>query len=266
MSKYYMYADDDSAMPVTEMQFNGVTVLMNSYNEKEVLFRRAVESVFQANPCQLILSTVKGDKCMEWITDYLEYPIRIVENDKPGIFEQLNAMLPHIRGKYVCYASSNDIMLPHKLSEEAGILRSTGKKVCYSAFEIIERGGNRTIPAPPYSYERNLQQSYISDCALVEVKTFLKYTPFVLEYKNYAYLDLWLRIFEGEGEVFIPNNNPTWVYHITKQSQHIRRKRDKNLQREYLRHRTLMLKDHVSAATKILGEEHLTVHSIINLK
>ena len=243
-----------------------VTVMMNSYREKQKLFERAVKSVINAGAYQLIVSTVKGDPCIEWMQPFMGKLItKIVINDTPGIFQQINAMTPFILGNYVCYSSSNDYMLHHKLKHEAGMLGKTGKKVCYSAFLVKSEVSARQYTAkfPGYSYEENLQNSIVSDCAMVETKTFLKYMPFRVEYKNNAYRDLWLRIYEGEGDVFVYNPDPTWVYHVTEDSQHIRRKRNPELHRKNLQDRKDMLRDHVEEIIKILGEGHPVIDKIL---
>jgi glycosyltransferase involved in cell wall biosynthesis len=237
-----------------------VTVLMNSYKEKKELFERAIRSCIDAKADQIILSTVKGDPCVEWAWQFRHVnssKLIIIENDKPGIFEQINAMLPYITGDYVCYASSNDYMLPEKLVTEVNRLQATAKKVCYSAFHVKSEVSGRQYVAkfPEYSYRENIQNSIVSDCAMVETELFLKYTPFRVEYKNNAYRDLWLRIYEGEGNVFTYNPHPTWVYHVTADSQHIRRKQIPKLQKENLRQRALMLRDHIPAMKDLLGND-----------
>lgn len=240
------------------------TVLMNSYRENKKLFRRAVESALEAGCDQLILSTVKDDPCIGWGK---RYPIVIVVNKKPGIFQQINAMLPHIEGDYVCYASSNDEMMPHKLYQEAELLAETGKKVCYSAFKVISKVNGKKYVArfPDYTYEKNLEASFVSDCAMVEAKTFLRYTPFVTRYGNSAYRDLWLRIYEGEGNVFIYNDTPTWVYYVTQDSQHIKAQKDNEVYQRRMFDRRMMLKDHLKRAGQILGRDHPSVKALSDL-
>ena len=195
---------------------------MNSYNELESLFRRAANSVIKAGCSQFILSTVVGDPCIGWAKDY---DIKVIVNSKPGIFSQINAMLPHIKQPFVCYSSSNDVTLPNKLKIESGMLSATGKKVCYSAFyDENEATGRRSVrKMRPYSYKLHQAGNYVSDCAMVDTAVFLKYTPFREQYKNFAYYDLWLRIYKGEGNVFIYNPDPTWVYYISPRSQHVKR-------------------------------------------
>ncbi len=238
-----------------------VSVLMNSYKEQEAYFHKAVRNALRAGCGQLILSTVKGDSCIQWA---MEYPITVVVNSRPGIFSQLNAMLPHITEPYVCYASSNDYMLHNKLSLESAILRDSGMKVCYSSFLVYDKttGMQRIARFDDYSYRENLQKSIGSDCAMVETEAFLRYTPFRVKYKNNCYRDLWLRIYEGEGDVFVYNDKPTWVYVVTKGSQHVRRAKDAELHKKNLSERAAMLKDHLPQARRLLGDDDPVVAQI----
>jgi hypothetical protein len=215
-----------------------VTVIVNSYNEDETLFRRALSSIVRANPLQIILNTVKGDNCIVWSRDY---PITLLVVDRPGIYTQLNNCLPYIEGEYVCYASSNDVMLPHKLALEVSILRKNPtKKVCNSFFITHDcRKSKPFVNRLPlkYDYNRHLVGNFISDCSLVESSVFLKHTPFNLATGNHGYWDLWLRIFHSLGDVFITNTTPTWEYHRTWESQSLKRSKNRDKinqnQREY---------------------------------
>ena len=220
-----------------------VTVMMNSYNEGEKLFRRAANSVIEAGCSQFIVSTVKGDKCIEWAKDYNAL---VIENEKPGIFSQVNAMLPHINQPYVCYSSSNDFMLPNKLELETSLLKG-GKKVCYSAYSVINdfKRDDKIREFYDYSYDIHLRGNFVSDCAMVETETLLKYTPFKEEYGNYAYYDMWLRVYEGEGNVFVYNPIPTWVYHVTKNSKHVKRRKNKHEVIQYKKLKNDMIRGHL---------------------
>jgi len=203
-----------------------VTVIMNSYKEKENLFRRAIKSI----PCneipQIILSTVTGDPCIGWAKDY---EVDIVTVDKPGITVQLNNAYPHIRGDYVCYCSSNDMMFPNKLYLETQLLKESGKKVCNSAFRVNDK---RTQKLPlVYNYKQHLKGNFVSDCSMVEAKTFLKYMPFDERFYELQYYDLWLRIYEGEGDVFVYNPIPTWNYRVSSNSRSVKRKKSPEMQK-----------------------------------
>ena len=212
------------------------TVIINSYNEKENLFKRALTSVLQAQPTQVIVSTVKGDRCIGWV----EPGVEVVVSDKPGIFSQIEAAAKLVTGKYVCYCSSNDVMLNYKLKTESGILEKTGKKVCYSAFFVQHQGRQAVRRFRDYDYKSHLKGSYVSDCAMIETEIFKKYLPF--RFGNQGYWDLFLRIYEGEGDVFTYNPHPTWIYDITGDSRHQRRKRSPEMVQRNLQEKEMVIK------------------------
>jgi hypothetical protein len=219
---------------------------MNSYNENKEYFHAAVLSVLNQKgvDIQLILSTVKNDPCIEWSKNYKN--IELIINDKPGIFEQINATIDKIKGEYITYSSSNDEMLENKCKIESELLYKNNKKVCYSAYFVTDENLKitKTNKFREYDYDSHLKGNYVSDCAMVDYKIFKKYTPFILKYKNMAYYDLWLRIFEGEGNVFFYNDIPTWKYRITKNSQHIKRQSNDVAKKINENLRFIMLNDH----------------------
>lgn len=223
--------------------------MMISYKEKEGLFKRSLKGIWETNPGQVILSTVKGDPCLRWV----DKDVEVVINDKPGIFSQIKAMFPLIREKYACLISSNDLLLPHKLTEEEGILEKTGKKVCYSSFVIkneISKKEESVYLSKPYSYADHLKGNFVNDSAMVCSRLLKKY-GLKEKYKNNTYYDLWLRIYEGEGNVFINNDNPTWVYYVTRDSQHIKRKKDKKKYKQNKLDRQAMINNHIATAHKL---------------
>jgi len=223
---------------------NKVSVIVNSYNEGEKLFRRTIESIKESSnvDLQIVVSTVKGDNCIGWTKDY---DVTLIINEKPGIFEQINATIPHLTGDYITYFSSNDKMSKYKLKIESDILKKTNKKVCYSSYNRIELDNTKNVKKfYDYSYEKHLTGNFVSDCSMVTKDVFLKYTPFRTEYGNHAYHDLWLRIYEGEGNVFVYNQIPTWDYIVTENSSHYKRSKDPKRKQENELSRQEMLKHH----------------------
>jgi len=230
---------------------NTVTVIVNSFGEKEVVFREAMQSILNAMPSQVILSTVVGDECIGWISDSR---IDVVISDEPSVYGQLNKAVPLVRMPYTCYASSNDIMCPHKLRDEVAILKEKDMGVCYSSFDKLypDTGGKTVHISRGYSYSKHLRGSIVSDCAMVKTDILRKYYPFKEEYGNKAFYDFWLRVYEGEGDVFINNRNPTWCYVIHNDSSHIQRSKGSaawNLNKELTKK---VLKDHREAIERII--------------
>lgn len=226
------------------------SVIMNVCNEKAADLILAVESYLR-QPVQLIISTVEGDSCIDLLQDC---PVEIfvtAKKDHPGrspqgSFVQLNNALHLINEDWFCFASSNDTAHPRKIETEIGICIREGKKICYSAFNTMDDElkitGTRTFYA--YDFQRHLTGNFVSDCSLMHRSIVEKYLPFKLEFNNYAYWDLWLRVFEGEGDVFFYNPIPTWNYRISENSMHIARKKDPELMAKFKQDEKRMLATH----------------------
>ena len=231
--------------------FNPVTVIVNSFGEREDVFGAAMQSILDAAPSQVILSTVVSDECTGWVDDSR---IEIVLSEEPSVYGQLNKAIPFVRMPYVCYASSNDTMYPHKLKDEVSILEESGMGVCYSSFDkMYPDTMHRTVHiSRGYSYSKHLRGSIVSDCAMIKTDILRKYYPFKEEYGNKAFYDFWLRVYEGEGDVFINNRNPTWCYVIHNDSSHIQRRKSStawNLNKELTKK---VFKDHREAIERII--------------
>lgn len=188
---------------------------MNTYLENQAWLKAAILSykTQQDVDVELIVSAVKGDPNIALIEKV--GVSKLVLNEKPGIYTQLNEATKHITGDFVCYASSNDTALPTKLITEYNLLKSTGKAVCYSNFNVTDHNGRitgiRQFPKH-YTIDEHLKGNFVSDCALVRSDIFRKHIPFDHQWGNHAYYDLWLRIYAGEGNVFINNPRPGWNY------------------------------------------------------
>lgn len=190
---------------------------MNTYNENEDHLIQAIESYVCQN-VELIISTIEGDKNDSIFKRYPVKVNRFKKEDHPGksplgSFLQLNAALKLITGEWFCFASSNDVALENKINQEVQKCLSTGKKVCYSSFYYTDSELNITEEQRfrDYDYQRHKTINFVSDCALIH-RSLFKHLPFRTEYKNYAYWDFWLRVYEGEGNVFCYNPTPTWKY------------------------------------------------------
>lgn len=191
-----------------------ISVVMNTWNEHPRWLKSAVRS-YEAQvgvDVELIISTVRGDKNLDWInaTNHT-----VVMSETPSIYGQINAALEAVTGDWVCYASSNDISEPFKLRMEYEACINNNKQVCYSSFHKCDSNLALLIEkrAVPYDYAAHLKGNFVNDCALVRSDVLKKYAPFRWEqWNNHSFHDLWLRIYEGEGNVFINNPTPTWFY------------------------------------------------------
>lgn len=226
-----------------------ISVVMNTLGEKEPLLCRAIES-YQG--CELILSTVEGDRSIRTVRRKYR-KVKIVtmpRKDHPGksplgSFLQLNNGLKAITGEWFTFGSSNDIIYPGSLELMKSECIKKGKEVCYTAFDYIHPDGSKSTQLfYDYDYERHLKGNFVADCALISRRLVDKYLPFRTELNNYAYWDLWLRIYEGEGNVYCYLPTPTWAYHLHADSMHIKRRGDPKAVAQNQRDKERMLKLH----------------------
>ena len=221
------------------------SVIINTYKDNLENLRWAIESYLtQKNiDVQLILSTVKGDNSIQLAKEYKEIDLCISE--QPGIYPQLNKALTYIKHEWFAYASGNDEAYQTKLYDEISLCKKHKKLVCYSAFDITFDGIVRTRYFHNYSHKKHLEGNFISDCALIHKDLIKKYGPFKLEWGNYAFYDFWLRVYEGEGNVFVYNPEPTWNYIVSNNSLHIKRKKNPELTKKYESLKQKMIESHV---------------------
>jgi hypothetical protein len=232
-----------------------ITVIINTYRENPVWLRAAIRSykVQKDVEVQIIVSCVKGDPNIAIIKSM---GCEVVLNAIPGIYQQINAALPFIKGEYMCYGSSNDMAADFKLRSEYDCCVTANKLVCFSSFYKCDVNLHpiTTHQAQPYDYATHLKGNYVNDCALVHASLIKKYAPFRLEWQNHAYFDLWLRIYEGEGNVFIHNPTPTWFYR-GHAGLKLQRQRNKALMQANRESRHKMLERHKNRIlTEILKE------------
>ena len=227
-----------------------VSIIINSYNDNQLFLSQAIKSYLNQRKVdlQLIISTVKKDPSI--ITaEKINKNIDVVINEKAGIYSQLNYALNYIDGDWFAYASGNDVALHEKLFDEVSLCKGN-KKVCYSAFYSSNENlkNKRLTKLRKYNYQQHLKGNFVSDLGLLRVDLLHKYMPFIEKYGNHAYWDFWLRIAEGEGPTcFVYNPKPEWIYRISKDSRHIRRKKDKAWQKRNTKARHKMLADHIKS-------------------
>lgn len=214
---------------------------MNTVNEDRKYLDLAIESYLNQKGCEveLIISTLEGDPNLQHIKEKYPscvivtlpikgHPIEHGLKNPVGSFMQLNNALPHITGDWFCFASANDVAFINKLELELSRCKETGAEVCYSSFDLVNEQGEKisTQRFHDYYIGKHLKGNFVSDCALISKRLVDKYLPFNLSLNNYAYWDLWLRIYEGEGNVFTYNSTPTWGYRQNSDSMHLSRQKD----------------------------------------
>lgn len=214
---------------------------MNTVNEDRNYLNVAIESYLNQNgiEIELIISTVENDVNIDYIKE--NYPkcviVEIPLENHPiskgiksplGSFLQLNHALKYMTGDWFTFASGNDFAYPYKCALEVESAKKADKLICYSAFNHVNSDGFFTRGASFHSYDREKHQkgNFVSDCAMIHKSIVDKYLPFRTELNNYAYWDLWLRVYEGEGNVFVYNSVPTWGYRQNQNSMHLERARN----------------------------------------
>jgi len=191
-----------------------VTVIINTINENYLVLKRAVNS-YRGQCSQIILSTIEGDSCIGKF-EGVEYAIikkkDHVGKSPKGAYQQINNALKLFKGDFLCYASGNDYAEPNKIQTELDCLLSTNKDICYSSFYSVTKDVKTPVLFFDYDYQKHLNNNFVSDCSLISKRIVDKYLPYNLELNNMAHYDSWLRIFNGEGNVFHYNPIPTWNY------------------------------------------------------
>ncbi len=233
-----------------------VSVIMNTYQEKDVYLKQAIDSYLNQKKVniQLIISTVENDTSIQFINK--NYPNKIdlciVSQKKHpgkgylGIYYQLNKATKLIKHPWYAYASSNDVALLDKLYNEIKACIDNEKSICYSSYYTTNSnlGNKKEIKFYNYDYKKHLRGNFVNDCALIKTSLLKEFLPFRVEYQNHAYWDLWLRIYEKKGNVFIYNKLPAFNYRVCFNSLHIERKKDEKKKESNIHYRKLMLSHH----------------------
>lgn len=224
-----------------------VSIIINTINENPDVLRKAVNSYLRQGDCQVIISTIEGDESLnlKGVDFAVIKKSDHVGKSPRGSFSQLNNALELIRGDWFCFASGNDYAEPHKLAQEVEKCIKSNKEICFSAFYTVTEGRKVSTLFHDYDFNKHLKGNFVSDCALMSKRLVDKYLPFNLDLNNYAFWDLWLRIYEGEGDVFVYNDSPTWNYIQNADDMHNLRKKSKTQQVIAKRDRNIMLTNHI---------------------
>lgn len=239
-----------------------ISVVIATYREKRNYLRQAIISCLASEGVEvdLIITTVKGDPGIKVARSFGIK--KIVVNKKPDIFKQLNAAIPLVEGEWFCIFSGNDIMMPGKLVTELAVAEKSKKKVCYSAFHITDEKlkHKHTRYWYDYDYNKHLVGNFVHDGALMHRSIFDKYMPYQLRWGNHACWDFWLRVYEGEGNVFAYNPIPIFKYRKSEDSQHTMRKKDKEKREKNNLDRDIMLAYHRNLKNKTLLYRKLNIY------
>ncbi|MAG24576.1 hypothetical protein CMI47_03255 [Candidatus Pacearchaeota archaeon] len=203
-----------------------VSVIMNTYKSNQKWLSAAIDSYLLQKRVriQLIISTVCGDSSIKLAK---RKGVEVVISDKPGVFYQLNNALSQVTGDWFCYAAGDDIALPTKLIDEIEMCISQKKKICYSRFSHVDQDLKLKYSPkfPNYNLKQHLKGNFVNDCAMMRRDVLEKYKPFDgTVCGNHAFWDFWLRVAKNEGNVFVYNSKPEWLYRQHSQAKHIKRK------------------------------------------
>jgi len=223
------------------------TILINTMNENPAWLKKSIESNYECiGEKQIIVSTMLNDRNYDMLMQYRRRNIIQVNfcdhtkhpgRSPEGAYYQINSASHFIKGEWFYYISSNDYVDKYKIQNEISKCKSEKKQVCYSAFHVIDWNekiiGERIVGQRwnDYNYQRHIRGNYVSDASFISVDLLKKYIPFRSDlYGNLAHWDLWLRIFEGEGNVFCYNEKKAFYYRNNFDSMHNERKNNINLQ------------------------------------
>ena len=221
------------------------SIIINTYNGNQKHLVEAVSSCLNQKRVEidLIVSTLKNDPATKTLKGY---NLRFCINDRPGIYYQLNNALKMINSDWWSYISGNDTLLLNKTYQEISLCLKNNKKICYSAYNVVDNDLNfkRINRFFDYSFAKHLEGNFVNDAAIVHKSVLDKYGPMTEEFDNLGYWDFWLRVGKEHPEYFIYNNNPVFNYRISKNSRHIKRKASPEWRKKELRERRKMLIRH----------------------
>jgi hypothetical protein len=237
---------------------------MNTFKENPKYLKDAVLSyVKQRNVnIHLIISTLEGDPSIEFVKRTFSEPRYAKENllDKiefcvstkkehpgkgiAGIYYQLNKATGMIKedSEWFCYASSNDVAVITKCEQEIAACLKAKKQVCYSAYAKTNAllKSMKPVNFHQFNYLKLLKGNFISDCSLIKTALLRRFLPFDARYYNCGFWDLWLRIYNEVGNVFVYSPGIAFLYRITPQSTHIQRQKEVKKKQIYAKGRETM--------------------------
>jgi len=236
-----------------------VSIVMTTINEDVAYLSQSINAALNQEKyeIELIVSTVEDDFSVQFCKDNFpevkvvtmpraEHPISSGGKCPTGSFLQLNNGLKHITGDWFKFFSGNDVLYPDNVRLEIDKCLKEKTEVCYSAYDYIDENGKITglQSFHKYDYEKHFEGNFISDCSIISRRLVDKYLPFDIALRNYGYWNLWLTIYEAEGNVFSYNPIPAWQYRQDSKSMHVNRFKDKKAMAASIVERNEMLKKH----------------------
>jgi hypothetical protein len=223
------------------------TVIINTVNEVPERLINAINSYKeqQGVDMHILVSTIEGDIA---VPIAIGMGCEVTISETKGIYAQLNNAVNFIRGDWWSYASGNDIASRTKMIEEITRCTDYNKKICYSNFYSLnpDSGILQKLEFHEYNIIKHYMGNFVNDCATQHVSLIEKYGPFMWHlWENDSFYDYWLRVYEGEGNIFVWNPNYTWTYCVYGDSKHILRTKNPEELKKYADIRNRMLKTHL---------------------
>lgn len=200
-----------------------ISIILNTRNDNPDYLITCIKSIIYQNnvSIQLIISTVEGDISID--VRNLYFPTIDIyispKNESPDygykcIYHQLNKALPYVKYEWFMYMSANNILLPNKLQNEIEKCLDNNKMICYSNYYVTDEYlHNRKIqPNIEFNYRKLCEENYITSRALIKSELLKQFVPIVDKYDGYGFWELYLRIYEKYGNVFIYNNEAQFIY------------------------------------------------------
>lgn len=129
-----------------------VTVLVACY-QQEHLIAATLESILGQtyDHIEIVVGDdASTDKTASIVEAYVtRYPskLRLLRSERNlGITGNCRRLAPHIRGRYVCWFSGDDLMHPEKIARQVSLLESNPSAVlCYHDCDVFDEAGGKTL-------------------------------------------------------------------------------------------------------------------------
>lgn len=141
-----------------------VSILMNAYNS-EAFLKEAIDSIYAqsyddweiifidncSSDTTAAIAKSYDDKLKYYKTDY-----------NIPLYSARNFGFQFVNGKYLAFLDTDDLWLPDKLERQVAMIESTGSKLVYSNFYVLNQSSNKMRPR----HNRVLPSGHILDSLL----------------------------------------------------------------------------------------------------
>ncbi len=127
-----------------------ISVLMSMYNEQSLYLHQSIKSIINqtfTNFEFIIINDSSNKQTSSILKNYAQKDARIVllKNKKNvGLTKSLNIGIKKARGLFIARMDSDDISLPHRLTEQISYLKNNHYDIITSDYAIIDSKGKKT--------------------------------------------------------------------------------------------------------------------------